>query len=179
MQQIERVVGSGLDGDDLLTLDNVEDGGILSVNFAGGNGQDQVLSDPSTTVRVIADGGEDDDYLNGGAANDGLISGAGHDLLIVNDGRDHLLGQAGDDPMTGGAGRDTSVLTPCSNNDIIMGFAVGEDLLRYNLATFEFADLNISDSGGDLRIATPCVDSVTLLGLAGTVLTEADFLIVA
>ena len=54
---------SGLDGDDILTLDNAEDGGILSVNFAGGNGQDQVLTDPSATVRVIADGGEGDDQL--------------------------------------------------------------------------------------------------------------------
>ena len=63
LQEVERVVVSGLDGDDILTLDNAEDGGILSVNFAGGNGQDQVLTDPSATVRVIADGGEGDDQL--------------------------------------------------------------------------------------------------------------------
>lgn len=179
MTNVERLVVSGLDGDDVLNLDNAEDGGIQSVNFAGGNGQDDVLIDAASTVRIIANGGEGDDELNGGAANDILIGGAGQDLLVGNDGRDRLLGQAGDDTMTGGGGRDTFVFTPGGNNDRITDFTAGEDILRFNLATFEFADLNISDSGGDLRIATPDGDSVTLLGLAGTVLKEADVLIVA
>ena len=179
MQQVERVVVSGLDGNDILTLDNVEDGGIFSVNFAGGNGQDQVLTDPSTTVRVIADGGEGDDQLNGAAANDVLIGGAGQDNLVGNDGRDRLLGQAGDDTLTGGARRDTFVFTPGSNNDTITDFEIGQDIIRYNLPTFVFDDLNISTSGGDLRIATPEGDSITLVGLAEETLTSADFLIVA
>ena len=119
------------------------------------------MTDPSTTVRVIADGGEGDDQLNGGAANDVLIGGAGQDNLVGNDGRDRLLGQAGDDTLTGGAGRDTFVFTPGSNNDTITDFEIEQDIIRYNLATFVFDDLNISTSGGDLRIATPEGDSIT------------------
>jgi Ca2+-binding RTX toxin-like protein len=179
MQQVECFVESGLDGDDILTLDNVEEGGIFSVNFAGGNGQDQVLTDPSTTVRVIADGGESVDQLNGGAANDVLIRGAGQDNLVGNDGRDRLLGQAGDDTLTDGAGRDTFVFTPGSNNDTITDFEIGQDIIRYSLATFVFDDLNISTSSGDLLIATPEGDSITLVGLEEETLTSADFLIVA
>jgi len=178
MQQVERVVVSGLDADDIITLDNAEDGGIFSVNFAGGNGQDQVLTDSSTTVRVIANGGEGDDQLNGGAANDVLIGCAGQDNLVGNDGRDRLLGQAGDDTLTGGAGRNTFVFTPGSNNDTITDFEIGQDIIRYNLATFVFDDLNISASGGDLWIATPEGDSITLVGLAEETLTSADFMIV-
>ena len=179
MVDVERIVVTGLDGDDILTLDDAEDGGIFSVNFAGGNGQDKVLIDPASSVRVIANGGEGDDQLNGDAANDVLIGGGGQDLLVGNDGRDRLLGQAGDDTLTGGGGRDVFVFTPGGNNDRITDFEVGSDLIRFNLATFVFDDLNISDSGGDLRIQTPDGDSVTLLGLAGTTLTAADVLVFA
>lgn len=178
MQGIERVVVVGKQGDDQLAVDNVEDAGVAAVHFTGGNGQDVVTTAAGSSARMIVNGSDGDDTLTTGDGFDVLIGGNGQDFLDGGAGRDRLIGQGGDDTMTGGADRDVFVFTPGGNNDRITDFEDGVDLVRFNNATFTFADLNISDSGADLRIATPDGDSVTLLGLAGTTLTAADILVV-
>lgn len=179
MQSVERIVVVGNQGDDQLAVDNVEDGGVTALHFSGGAGQDVLTTAAGTSARMIVNGGDGDDQLTTGDGIDVLVGGTGQDNLDGGAGRDRLIGQAGDDTLTGGADRDVFVFTQGDNHDRITDFEDGVDLLRFNGATFTFADLNISDSGADLRIATPDGDSVTLLGLAGTTLTEADFVIVA
>lgn len=178
MQDVERVIIVGNGGDDELAVDNVEDGGVAAVHFSGSAGDDVLTVAAGTSARMIANGGDGDDQLAGGDGIDVLTGGAGEDTLSGSGGRDRLIGQTGNDVMTGGDDRDVFVLTTGSGDDQITDFEIGIDILRYNGVAFGFADLVISDNGGDLSVLTTDGDTVLLLGLAGAILTATEVLIV-
>lgn len=179
MTEVEDVVVQSRNGDDTLTIDNAQTGGVLRVTYAANAGDDVLIVAPGTTVAVTALGGTGDDALTGGDAADVLVGHVGDDTLSGGGGRDRLLGQAGDDILTGGADRDAFVFQPGDGDDVITDFEENFDVLRFNRANFEFANLVFRDEGGDHVIETPNGDTITLAGLAGLALDESDFVIVS
>jgi hypothetical protein len=106
--------------------------------IAGGNGDDTIDKNGTTTAWQLAGGGGND-YLRGGSANDSLNGGAGDDRLIGGAGNDVLTGGTGADRIFGGAGADTFLiragdLATGTAKDLIIDFegagAAGGDMLR-------------------------------------------------
>ncbi len=83
----DRIIISGLAGDDVIEASGVSAGAI----------------------GLVLDGGAGNDVLIGGAGNDVLLGGAGDDVLVGNDGDDVLDGGDGDDIIIGGAGNDIEI----------------------------------------------------------------------
>lgn len=179
MTDVENVFIQSRTGDDTLTIDNVQAGGVARITFAASAGDDVLIVAPGTTAAVTALGGTGDDDLTGGDAGDVLVGHVGDDTLSGGGGRDRLLGQAGDDIMTGGADRDSFVFLPGDGDDTIVDFEVNFDVLRFNQANFSFGDLAFADDGADQVIETPNGDTITLLGLAGVAIDPGDFVIAA
>jgi len=119
---------TGTDGDDVITLANVN--GRLSVTINGvtqtgtipdslfidaGAGDDLVIADPSITIPLGITGNVGDDTLVGGSGNDELsgsfgndriVGGAGDDILFGGASNDYLSGELGNDLMVGSGGND-------------------------------------------------------------------------
>ncbi|MDK3074281.1 calcium-binding protein [Sedimentitalea sp. JM2-8] len=119
-------------------------------------------------------GGDRSDTLRGDGGNDFLYGQNGADTLIGGKGADVLNGGKGKDDMRGNQGADVFVFGKQSGTDTVMDFQDGTDTLRLVGHTGGFADLTFANQNGDLKITHD--NGVILLdGLAGTVLTTADF----
>ncbi len=117
--------GKGNDWVRIRELDGVP-GVVLEVN--GQEGADHILADNVRLgdVRLIADGGEDNDELLGSRERDTLLGGDGDDTIDGADGDDSLRGNAGQDSVQGGAGNDS--LFGDDGNDSLRG-GDGDDVL--------------------------------------------------
>lgn len=123
------------------------------------------------------------DLLNGGAGGDILRGQFGNDVLNGQEGRDMIFGGVGQDTITGGAdndnlsgqeGADVFVFGADDGFDSVRDFEDGADLLRIADHVGGFGGLAFSDRGDNLRIDHDG-GSILLIGMAGTVLTNADF----
>ncbi|KAA1052536.1 FG-GAP-like repeat-containing protein [Azospirillum argentinense] len=148
----------GGDGDDSLT------GGAYADSLRGDNGNDWL------------DGGDGDDTLSGGNGNDWLCGGSGNDTLSGGSGNDTLVGGFGDDSLIGGSGADLFVFSNGGGNDILRDFNAGQgDLIglvegqTYTLAT---------DVSGNARIVFGASDTVTLVGVQITAVSNSWFVTV-
>ena len=124
-------------------------------------------------------GGTGNDVISGQGGADILIGGEGNDTLSGNGGNDTLIGGAGNDTLSGGAsGRDWFAYNDRSfGHDIITDFEDGLDLIDFRGATLKFADLLITQSGGDTVIETS--DHASSITVAHTLITQigaSDFL---
>lgn len=160
---VESIVFNQGNGNDTVTLGNLNAAGLIELRFNGEAGDDRIDFSASTllgNVVLIADGGDGNDTLLGSASRDLLIGGdgddaisggAGNDSLQGGDGADLLNGQLGDDIIEGGAGND--VITGGDGNDSVSGDADndtvdggrGQDTLRGNFGD----DLLIGSFGDD------------------------------
>jgi Ca2+-binding RTX toxin-like protein len=102
------IQGFGLNGDDVITLDE-SNGALPPANLFGGAGNDTIT------------GGSGNDMLFGQAGNDTLFGKGGNDLLFGGAGNDTLIGGAGDDQMFGEAGNDRMVWNPGDGSDLMEG----------------------------------------------------------
>ena len=93
---IEQFDVNGQGGDDSFTINDLTGSEVQSVVFSGGDGND-FLNANNTSTPVTADGGDGDDILIGGSGDDILIGGNGADLLIGGAGNDILIGGNGAD----------------------------------------------------------------------------------
>ncbi|MCK5424893.1 MAG: hypothetical protein KAI89_05940, partial [Emcibacter sp.] len=96
--------------------------------------------------------------LNGGNGDDVLVSGATNDT------------------MTGGLGDDVFVFDNNWGDDIITDYEDGIDLIDFSDSGLVFADLTITDVGGDTLIEDGSGNSITLTGIAATDITTDDFI---
>ncbi|MCA9263790.1 MAG: hypothetical protein KDA60_08060 [Planctomycetales bacterium] len=107
-----KIEGEG--GDDSVTLIPASSGAGRTIEFHGGEGDDQISVNDET---LIAYGGPGDDALHGGSANDSLDGGSGSNILIGFAGNDSLTasvdsthnrmeGRDGDDYIVGGGGNN-------------------------------------------------------------------------
>ncbi|WP_238365050.1 calcium-binding protein [Mesobacterium pallidum] len=186
---VENIVGSNQV--DLLTGDagnNIIEGRIGLDTLYGLDGNDTIYGHKGHDLVLGNDGA---DELWGNIGQDSLVGGKGSDTLYGNDMDDYLGGNLGNDVLYGGTGRDR--LEGGEHDDLIYGGA-GADDFRFNSATgndtigdFEqgldklrlyghdggFGSLGFSTSGDDLIVAHS-EGTITLAGLAGIVLTQAD-----
>jgi uncharacterized protein YukE len=96
---LELVVRGG-GGDDVLV---VEAGTVVRVTLIGGAGDDDVFGadGPETILGLWGD-----DTIEAGGGGDAVMAGSGRDYVDGGTGADDLRGGAGDDTLYGGAGRD-------------------------------------------------------------------------
>jgi hypothetical protein len=104
---VRRINISGLEGNDLISVDPTYGEITLPVNVAGGSGNDTIIGGSGSD---LLQGGRGNDVLSGGAAGDVLQGGVGNDTLVGGDGRDNLEGDAGADLIyTGGYRREVVI----------------------------------------------------------------------
>ncbi|SMX31398.1 calcium-binding protein [Octadecabacter ascidiaceicola] len=142
-------------GDTLIDIENVfgslfnDDiyGDDTANELSGYNGVDELFGRAGDDT---LNGGGNLDYLNGGAGNDVLAGGGGFDRFIFD---------------TAGFGQDT--ITDFTNN---------QELMDMRGSGLSFADLTITQTGGDTVISvTATTDSITLLGIT-SLINENDFI---
>jgi hypothetical protein len=63
MVDVEMVLVQGKAGSDKLVMDNVEDAGVIFVDFRGSDGDDELRSRGDAEVEFFANGGKGDDVL--------------------------------------------------------------------------------------------------------------------
>ncbi|MEM9213389.1 MAG: calcium-binding protein [Cyanobacteria bacterium P01_F01_bin.150] len=107
--------------------------------LVGGNGNDRLFGD------------EDNDTLLGNNGNDKLVGGDGDDKLKGGRGRDRLDGGLGDDVLIGGGGRDRFFLREDEGTDIIRGFRLDQDILKFR--GIQPADVDFFQDGNDTIIS--------------------------
>jgi autotransporter-associated beta strand protein len=159
-------------------------GATYTISYAGGTGNDVVLTLPATPVASIDDGvmsgSEGDDRLVGGstadhirvfggndtvtanAGDDTISGGAGDDLLYGNDGADLIYGNQDADILYGNTGQDTIYggqgadrVYGGQGNDVVCGNR-GDDSLWGNLG----ADTLRAGDGNDLLYGNHGADSL-------------------
>lgn len=161
----DRLVGS--DGDDLLYGDGGDDQLVLGTGndlaygdagadyLAGGTGNDTLHGGGDDDILIgglgsdLAYGGNGEDLLQGGADGDVLSGGAGDDTLAGQVGSDILNGGAGNDRLIGGVGADVFVFDSAWDDDVIVDFQLGLDVVR--ILGQSAADVTLTAVGGGLH----------------------------
>ena len=128
------------------------------------------------------------DTLTGGAGNDVIAGGPGSDTLIGGRGTDHMWGDGriingvpAPNAVTGAVitGADHFIFAPGNGNDDINDFRQS-DHDKIDVRAYGFhgiADMVITDTGADTRIAFDATNSVTLVGFGDPNLLHAsDFI---
>jgi subtilase family serine protease len=102
--RLKRINISGLEGNDLILIDQSQGVISLPVNIAGGSGNDTMTGGSGAD---LLQGGRGNDLIRGAAGTDQLEGGVGNDVLFGGDGKDRLIGEAGADTLyTGGYRRE-------------------------------------------------------------------------
>jgi Ca2+-binding RTX toxin-like protein len=174
---------------------NVENLTLTGTNAISGtgNGLANVITGNSRGNTLNGGGGADDlfglggaDTLNGGTGADLLDGGTGADTLNGGRGADILIGGSGNDFMNGGSGNDTFIFETGFGADRISGFdsnpTGGQDLLDISgtgisAATFSTVGIQASGTGGVNTLITIGADTITLLNVARTTISEDDFIL--
>jgi Hemolysin-type calcium-binding repeat (2 copies). len=198
----------GGDGDDSLNGENNRDtmyGGDGNDTYIIDNGADQTQEDAnhgidteySSVVRGLGANIENltltgaaaidgtgnglDNVLTGNDAANLLKGNGGNDTLLGEGGADTLFGGPGTDFLTGGAGADYFRFEGNNTTNTITDFVRGVDdiqILGYGASLDSFAELSITEVGGDSRInlsaAVPGAGTIFVLGV--TDLDASDFL---
>ncbi len=106
---IQCVLVDGANGNDLVTVGNIDTMVGLKLDVRGGTGNDLLNATGANIgrVRMSLSGNTGNDTINGSLGGDTIDGGSGDDLLIGNAGNDTMIGGAGDDTMGGGLGNDS------------------------------------------------------------------------
>ncbi len=120
--------------------------------------------------------------LIGTPGNDGILGNNEANRILAGQGADAITGARGADVLTGGLGTDAFAYargdggTTQATADTITDFKDGEDLIALG-AGLTFEDLQIQVVGADslIRIADTGEILATLIGIAPSALTSADF----
>ena len=172
-----------------------DDGSMLEANTWGGQ---TTLSGGSFGDQLIA--GNNGDRLSGNAGDDLLIGGAGADSLYGGTGNDVLFGWGGNDYLSGGSGADLFVYTKGTGisstgyslndgRDSITGFQHGIDkiwiadasgTLHLNVDKTQLLDnsglvATVSQSGADTLLTLNGTESIRLLGIQKSTISDVDF----
>ena len=156
-------------------------------NIMGGTGNDTIV------------GNNNGDLLNGGAGNDIITGGTGNDYSDAGDGNDSVNGSGGNDSIVGGAGNDTldggegnDTLTgslgadifvvgvQANTADVITDFSTSTAGEQINLTAFGYTNFFqikslMTQVGGDVQIALPSTETLTLKNVALASLNYTHF----
>jgi len=169
----------GLSGNDYI------DGGIGNDTLSGGRGNDTLIGGAGADT-ILGDTGGDvagappgttfNDLIFGGAGNDSFNGGAGNDTLNGGNDNDILIGAAGLDTLTGGAGNDTfsyPLFTGAGNQDLILDFTHGEDIIAISKAPLFFPTGGFNQDGALTAITGTLPSSLFVSGAGLTAPTNA------
>lgn len=126
---VERLVLNAGRGNDLITINDVDNVGAMQILVNGELGEDTVIGSGASLglVRLLIDGGDGEDSLTGTDDNDTILGGDGNDLIAGGGGNDTLRGGDGADVIDGGAGND--LVQGEGRNDSLLG-SNGEDTIE-------------------------------------------------
>ena len=162
----------------------------------GDEGNDVILSGTENDTVYGGDGDDviktslGDDYVEGGDGNDIIYTWRGNDTAIGGAGDDTIRGDFDDDTIEGGAGndrligapgRDTFVFREGFEEDRILDFWDGSDLLDFSQHTGveSYDDLSISQVSSHVVITDGLGGRVVLADTDIANISEADFVFVA
>ena len=197
------ILGAGIGTDDALAsrtgndllLEFVELGGSVTLedHYLGGQyglefiefndgavwTRAQLEAMTATAGNNLLTGTDDANWLDGLDGNDTISGAGGADKLLGGIGDDIIDGGAGIDLLTGGAGNDQFLFKQGTELDTVQDFEVGFDKLDvsdFGFLTFAELAPSISQDGSDTRIDLDADDSLLLLAVQASTLTENDFL---
>ncbi len=147
--------GHGGSGDTLINIENI----------FGSRFNDDIYGDDGANV------------LSGYNGIDELFGRGGNDTLEGGGGIDSLNGGEGNDVLSGGSGFDRFIFdTAAFGQDTITDFTNNRELMDMRGSGFSFADLNISQSGGNTIISVNgSSNTITLEGIT-TLINADDFI---
>ena len=163
----------GMDGDDTVTMGNINNTRPLALQVRLGEGADTFDGQSSLSNRLpiqvlgeggndtisgtlnsdILDGGDGDDLISGDRGEDSIRGGAGNDTLSGDLDDDQLFGGDGADSLVGGLGND---LLRGGNDDDRLNGNAGNDTLEGELGN----DTLLGGSGNDLARGGSGADSI-------------------
>jgi VCBS repeat-containing protein len=150
--------------DTLISIENVN--GSALDDTIGGDGVANVLFGLAGNDTITAGGG--DDILDGGAGDDSLSASIGNDTL---------RGGSGNDTLTGGTGSDTFVVGAGDGNDTVTDFENGIDKIQAGTLGTSFADVTVTQDGGDVVVGFGSGSPTLRLKNTSTALIDAsDFM---
>ncbi len=157
--------GSGNDALDLIGNFERRGGGAMSIDIAGGDGNDTLAGSENDDTLW---GGDGDDDIRGRGGNDQLYGGTftggiGVDVIEGDAGDDLIVGGNGADNLGGGAGNDT--VWAGGGSDVVSG-GVGDDVLIAG----EGGDVVFGEDGNDALIGGGAAD--ILIGGSGNDVIE-------
>lgn len=147
------------------------------------------IDNGSYTLYVTEDviGGDTDETLTGTDGHNWMLGGYGNDELSGGAGNDLIDGEWGNDTLTGGEGADLFRFysddwdavndddADIFGQDTITDFNVAEDSLHFaGRILSDLDDFTITESGGNTTLTTDWGDSVTLIGVSASELTNAN-----
>jgi Ca2+-binding RTX toxin-like protein len=168
--------------------------GLAANVIDGGDGSDLVSyanSSSSVTINLLTGvntGGyaAGDTLLNiesiiGSAYNDSIVGDFSNSSLSGGNGNDTLNGGGGSDTLIGGIGADRFSISSSAVATTISDYLDGTDKVDVGAFIYAdtFADLVISQSGGDTTISIPRVGGnlvITLTGVTASTLNATDFI---
>lgn len=129
--------------------------------------ENQIETDVLSSIENVI-GSNDDDVITGSDQSNILRGGAGDDVLT---------GGGGNDILIGGEGADIFVFEPGDGIDLVIGFELGVDKIRFNDFETDFSlSSHVTQDGADAVVSFSNDVSVRLEGIDSTQLEESDFL---
>lgn len=154
-------------------------------DFLRGSSADDVLNGGTDLDNVYGRGG--DDHVMGGNQRDHVFGNAGDDTVDGGGGADVINGGRGDDVLIGGGGADEFVMIRAADNDTILDFKNGVDVIdlsAFGLTPADYAGTvapALSDAGGGATFldlsALGGNGSVLIKGLAFGSADASDFIL--
>jgi Ca2+-binding RTX toxin-like protein len=163
VDDVEKFEINGLGGNDTLTVGNLNRTDVKLVAFDGGDGND-LLDGEDTSTLLMAEGGAGNDTLIGSSADDTLDGGAGND---------DIEGEKGDDTMIGGTGNDTLGWDDGDGSDRMSG-GIGVDTIEVEGSLLQGDDFVLEQNGTEaifdrvnLGLFTLTVDTSEIFEVSG------------
>jgi Ca2+-binding RTX toxin-like protein len=164
--------------DDITFLDdNGKEFGIAANVDIGAERLTSLLLDSGVNAMMRA-ALKHEDTIYGSAQADVMFGGRDDDILRGRAGSDELDGGKGDDRLVGGGGSDLFVFTSGGDDTVADFDATGGGNGQDYIGVESMNNFKILDDGDDVLIRFDNGDTLTLLDVKHTTVTEADFQLV-
>jgi serralysin len=172
--------------------DMIKSGEVDDITFLNGNGKEFGVSanvdvSAERLSSLLLDSGvnammraalKHEDTIYGSAQADILFGGGDEDILRGRGGGDELDGGQGDDRLVGGGGSDLFIFTSGGDDTIADFDSTGGGSGQDHIGVESMNGFKVRDDGDDIVIRFDDGDTLTLLDVKHTTITDADFQLV-
>jgi Ca2+-binding RTX toxin-like protein len=172
--------------------DMIKSGEVNEITFLNGNGKEfgvaaSVDVSAERLSSLLLDSGvnammraalKHEDTIYGSAQADILFGGGDEDILRGRGGGDELDGGQGDDRLVGGGGSDLFIFTSGGDDTIADFDSTGGGSGQDHIGVESMNGFKVRDDGDDVVIRFDNGDTLTLLDVKHTTITDADFQLV-